>query len=169
MDCRFGGALAASGAACRTASPAAPQLRLGPVRDFAPPPSAPPSRPGDQTGGILVGDVARSALRRHRSPRSPPPSPSHSILVTAGLRHGGSWAPPPELPTSRPPPPPPLFLRVVPPDKIGRCLFLRVVPLPASLPSSPTLTGRCCPLVPPLSLLFSIGPTSMRSHKSQPW
>ncbi|KAG2660403.1 hypothetical protein PVAP13_1KG433400 [Panicum virgatum] len=56
-----------------------------------------PSPAGDPTGGIPVVNLARSALRCRRPPRSPPPSPSRSILVAAGLRHGGSRPPPPGL------------------------------------------------------------------------
>ena len=47
----------------------------------------------------------------------------------------------------------PLRVSSVPAHKIGKCLFLCVVPLPASSPSSPTPMGRCRPFTPPLSLL----------------
>ena len=64
--------------------PPTPCLRLGLARDFAPPPSALPSHPGDPTGGIPVGDVARSALRGRRSPRSSPPPPARSRCEQGG-------------------------------------------------------------------------------------
>ena len=47
----------------------------------------------------------------------------------------------------------PLRVSSVPAHKISKRLFLYVVPLPASLPSSPTPMGRCRPFTPPLSLL----------------
>jgi len=46
----------------------------------------------------------------------------------------------------------PLRVSSVPAHKIGKRLFLCVVPLPASSPS-PTPMGRCRPFTPPLSLL----------------
>ena len=46
----------------------------------------------------------------------------------------------------------PLRVSSVPAHKIGKCLFLCVVPLPASS-LSPTPMGRCRPFTPPLSLL----------------
>ena len=47
----------------------------------------------------------------------------------------------------------PLRVSSVPAHKIGKRLFLCVVPLPASSPSPPTPMGRCRPFTPPLSLL----------------